>query len=96
MWGSEQWEHMSYNPITAKELSEVSKKLRNKKPSASESLSNEIFKVAVEVLPSYFEKLFNIILYEGIFGMYVKIYIKIYIFLVCLVCMVKRIDCPSR
>jgi hypothetical protein len=55
------------NPITTEELHKLSKKLKNKKASAGDSLSNEIIKVAVEVLPSYFVKLFNTVLSNGVF-----------------------------
>ena len=44
----------------------IYQKSLNRKASASDSLSNKIIK-AVEVLPSYFTKLFNIILSEGTF-----------------------------
>ena len=55
------------NPITTEELHKLSKKLKNKKTSAGDSLSSEIIKVAVEVLPSYFVKLFNTVLSNGVF-----------------------------
>ena len=53
--------------FTAEEVYNLSKNLKNRKASASDSLSNAIIKVAVEVLPSYFTKLFNIIRSEGTF-----------------------------
>ncbi|CAB4014003.1 Hypothetical predicted protein, partial [Paramuricea clavata] len=46
-------------PVSLEEVYKLSKRLKNKKASANNSLSNEIIKLAVEVLPSYFEKLFN-------------------------------------
>ena len=45
----------------------LSKRLKNKKASSSDSLPNEIIKLAVEILPSYFQKLFNEILRRGYF-----------------------------
>jgi hypothetical protein len=44
-------------PVSLEEVYKLSKRLKNKKASANDSLSNEIIKLAVEVLPSYFEKL---------------------------------------
>jgi hypothetical protein len=70
------------NPITTEELHKLSKKLKNKKTSAGDSLSSEIIKVAVVVLPSYFVKLFNTVLSNGVFpsqwsnGFIVPIHIK--------------------
>ena len=54
-------------PVSLEEVYKLSKRLKNKKASANDSLSNEIIKLAVEVLPSYFEKLFNKILSNGHF-----------------------------
>ena len=54
-------------PISLEEVCLLSKRLKNKKASSSDSLSNEIIKLAVEVLPSYFQKLFNEILCRGHF-----------------------------
>ena len=48
--------------ITPQEISTQSKKLKNKKATANDSLSNEIIKLAVKTLPSYFTSLFNAIL----------------------------------
>ena len=54
-------------PISLEEVCLLSKRLKNKKASSSDSLSNEIIKLAVEVLPSYFQKLFKEILCRGYF-----------------------------
>jgi hypothetical protein len=43
------------------------KKLKNKKASSVDSLSNEIIKLAVKVLPLHFVKIFNTILSKGVF-----------------------------
>ena len=41
-------------PITPQKTSRQAKKLKNKKATANDSLSNEIVKLAVKTLPSYF------------------------------------------
>ena len=46
------------------EIYNLSKKLKNKKASSVDSLSNEIIKLAVKELPLYFVKIFNLILLE--------------------------------
>ena len=46
-------------PISTEELYKISKKLKNKKACANDPLSNEIIKLSVEILPSYFVNLFN-------------------------------------
>ena len=43
------------------------KKLKNKKASSVDSLSNEIIKLAAKVLPLRFVKIFNTILSKGVF-----------------------------
>jgi hypothetical protein len=45
----------------------LTNKLKNKKASALDSLTNEIIEVAFKTLPCYFTKLFNTILSHGIF-----------------------------
>ena len=54
-------------PISLEEVCNLSKRLKNKKASANDLLSYEIIKLAVEDIPSYFQKLFNIILSYGHF-----------------------------
>ena len=49
------------------EVCASAKKLKNKKSSGGDAISNEIIKVAVEILAPYFVKLFNYILFHGIF-----------------------------
>ena len=57
-------------PITPQEISTQSKKLKNKKATANDTLSNEIIKLAVKTLPSYFTSLFNTILSQGKFPLF--------------------------
>ena len=54
-------------PISVHEVCISARKLKNKKSSAKDVISNEIIKIAVEVLAPYFFKLFNHILFQGIF-----------------------------
>ena len=55
-------------PISINEVIRgISKKLKNGKARGSDLLSNEIIKLSVKVLPSYFVKLFNAILSKGVF-----------------------------
>ena len=54
-------------PISVHEVCTSARKLKNKKSSAKDVISNEIIKIAVEELAPYFVKLFNHILFQGIF-----------------------------
>jgi hypothetical protein len=54
-------------PISTEELYKISKKLKNKKACANDPLSNEIIKLSVGILPSYFVNSFNLILSQGVF-----------------------------
>ena len=54
-------------PISVHEVCTSARKLKNKKSSAKDVISNEIIKIAVEILAPYFVKLFNHILFQGIF-----------------------------
>ena len=46
-------------PISQEEICSSLKKLKNRKASSTDSLSNEVIKVAVKALSSYFIKIFN-------------------------------------
>ncbi len=62
MWASGKNDILD-EPISADEVCGISKKLKNRnKTCGSDSLSNEIIKLSVKVLPSHFVKLFNVIL----------------------------------
>ena len=54
-------------PISVNEVCALAKKLKNKKSSAGDVISNEIIKIAVEIHASNFVKLFNHVLFHGIF-----------------------------
>ena len=54
-------------PISINEIRRISKKLKNGKGCGRNPLSNEIIKLSVTVLPSYFVKSFNVILSKGVF-----------------------------
>ena len=67
VWSLEYWrltrkiKWFSGKPISSVEIYNLSKKLKNKKASSVDSLSNEIIKLAVKALPLYFVKIFNMI-----------------------------------
>jgi hypothetical protein len=54
-------------PISVHEVCASAKKLKNKKSSAGDVISNEIIKIAVEVHATNFVKLFNHVLFHGTF-----------------------------
>ena len=59
--------HILDVPISEHEVRASAKKLGNKKSSAEDVISNEIIKIAVEVLAPYFVKLLNHVLFHGTF-----------------------------
>ena len=59
--------HILDPSISEHEVRASAKKLDNKKSSAEDVMSNEIIKIAVEVLAPYFVKLFNHVLFHGTF-----------------------------
>lgn len=54
-------------PISIEEVYDLSKRLKNNKASANDSVTNEIIKSSVGILASYFVKLFNMVLSSGVF-----------------------------
>ena len=54
-------------PISLGEIKEASKKLKNKKASANDSISNEIIKTSCISLGPFYMKIFNSILSKGVF-----------------------------
>ena len=61
MWAADK-NYLLDHPISNEEVCRISKKLKNKKACASDALSNEIIKLSVQILPSYFVNLFNLVL----------------------------------
>ena len=59
--------HILDTSISEHEVCASAKKLGNKKSSAGDVISNEIIKIAVEVLAPYFVKLLNHVIFHGTF-----------------------------
>ena len=66
MWAADK-NYLLDHLISNEEVCRISKKLKNKKACASDALSNEIIKLSVQILPSYFVNLFNLVLSKGAF-----------------------------
>jgi hypothetical protein len=66
MWAADK-NYLLDHSISNEEVCRIPKKLKNKKACASDALSNEIIKLSVQILPSYFVNLFNLVLSKGAF-----------------------------